>query len=160
MDEPMTTSRIDQRSGSGRAGRIILTVALVVTPIAMVIFLFNGDHVFNTAWHPHARFHAAQLACIGVAISILGLWLLWRRNYSITGAIAAAVITAAPPLAEFAALLVPGTSPIPDAARPNTLTFAGLEVPGNLIAFAAMLVLIAIGLTLSLRAIRATPQSS
>lgn len=147
----MTTRRV--RKGLGRTiGRAILTFALIVTPIAMVAFLFGADHIGNPAWHPHARFHVAQLAGVGVAMSALGLWLLWRRTTDQRpGLIAAAAISAAPPLFEFGALLVPGASPIPDPARPNTVPIGGLDVPGNLIAFAAMLILIAIGLTLSLR---------
>lgn len=139
----------------GSIGRGILTFALIVTPVAMVAFLSNSDHLGNPAWHPHARFHAAQLAGVGIAVSVLGLWLLWRRTTDRRpGPIAAAVIAAAPPLAEFAALLVPGTSPIPDEANPNTVPIGGLDVPGNLIAFAAQLVLIGVGLTLALRGLR------
>jgi len=147
----MKTDHVERRPGASLAGRIILTIALVATPIAMVAFLFNGDHILNPAWHPHASFHGVQLAGIGVVMSLLGLWLLWRRRDPIAGAIAAGVIAAAPPLAEFGALLVPGASPIPDAARPNTITLGGFDVPGNLIAFAVMLVFIAVGLALSLR---------
>lgn len=151
----MSTKTRNGRSAlRGSPGRIILTFALIVTPVAMVAFLFNGDHIANPAWHPHARFHGAQLAGIGVAVSLLGLWLLWRRTTeNRPSLIAAAVIAATPPLTEFGALLVPGASPIPDAARPNTIPLWGLEVPGNLIAFAGMLVLIAIGLALSLRSL-------
>lgn len=141
----------------GSPGRIILTFALIVTAVAMVAFLFNGDHIGNPAWHPHARFHGAQAAGIGIALSLLGLWLLWRRTTDHRpGMIAASVIAAIPPLSEFGALLVPGTSPIPDATRPNTIPLWGLEVPGNLIAFFAMLILIAVGLMLALRSVRST----
>lgn len=158
----MTTSAVTGRRGlSGSIGRGILTLALVVTPVALVAFLSNSDHIANPAWHPHARFHATQLVGIGVAVSVLGLWLLWRRTSDRRpGLIAAAVIAAAPPLAEFAALLVPGTSPIPDEARPNTIPIGGLDVPGNLLAFAAQLILIGVGLTLTLRALRVTEGAS
>ena len=148
----MMKARSGYRSTLGRG---ILTFALIVTPVAMVAFLFNVDHIGNPAWHPHARFHGAQAAGIGIALSLLGLWLLWRHTTDPRpGPISAAVIAAIPPLSEFGALLVPGTSPIPDATRPNTIPMGGLEVPGNLIAFAAMLILIAVGLMLALRSLR------
>jgi hypothetical protein len=149
----MTTSTANaRRMLQARAGRIILTISLILTPAAMVVFLFNGEHIANPAWHPHARFHVAQLAGIAVVVSLLGLWLLWRRTRELVpGAVAAAVIAATPPLAEFGALLVPGASPIPDEANPNLVAAGAMQIPGNLIAFTFMLVLIAIGLALALQ---------
>ncbi|CDJ99808.1 conserved membrane hypothetical protein [Microbacterium sp. C448] len=146
---------------TGSPGQIILSLALIMTSVAMVAFLFNGDHLGNPAWHPHARFHGAQTAGIGMAMGLLGLWLLWRPTTDRRpGIIAAAVLAAIPPLSEFGALLVPGTSPIPNATNPNTISIWGLEVPGNLIAFAAMLILIAVGLTLALRGLRSSEKEN
>lgn len=57
----MTTSRLSLgRTRRARAGRILLTIWLIVVPVSMGAFLFNGEHIGNPAWHPHARFHVAK----------------------------------------------------------------------------------------------------
>jgi hypothetical protein len=62
------------------AGKVILT--FVLGAIALINFLadWNKTHVFNPAWHPHARFHAAVMSLVMWAVSAIAIWLLWRRS--------------------------------------------------------------------------------
>jgi hypothetical protein len=62
------------------AGKAMLT--FVLGAIALINFLadWNKTHVFNPAWHPHARFHAAVMSLILWAVSTIAIWLLWRRS--------------------------------------------------------------------------------
>lgn len=89
---------------------------------------------------PHARFHAVQLGLFFIALSGIGLWLLWGSAVSPP---TAAWLAAAVPIVfwggEFAALLVPGTDPSPDPANPNTFPLLGAHVHGNLFFSACMM---------------------
>jgi hypothetical protein len=123
-----------------QAGRIILTVPLAAGIIAFAAFQWNTTHVFNPKWHPHARFHAVQLGLFFIALSAIGLWLVWGSAISPP---TAAWLAAAVPVVfwggEFAALLVPGTDPSPDPANPNTFPLLGAHVHGNLFFSACMM---------------------
>jgi hypothetical protein len=94
-----------------RAGKILLTVAVIATMLGPAVVDFNDSHVFNPDWPPHARFHAVMLLAVGIGMSIGALWLLWRR--SSRSATDLRVATAVPVVvwgAYFVPLLVPGTS--------------------------------------------------
>jgi hypothetical protein len=133
-------------SDLSQAGRIVLTVPLALGIIAFVAFQWNTTHVFNPKWHPHARFHAVQLGLFFIALSGIGLWLLWASAISPP---TAAWLAAAVPLVfwggEFAALLVPGTDPSPDPANPNTFPILGAHVHGNLFFSACMMIFSLLG---------------
>jgi hypothetical protein len=123
-------------------GRSLLSLVIVASVAAVFGFTWNGSHVFNPEWHPHARFHAAQIAGIAAAGSVVGLWLVWRRSPEprvATLAVAAAAVCFWG--AEFFAFFVPGTSPSPDLANPNTFRLLGFEVYGNLFFAGAMIAL-------------------
>jgi hypothetical protein len=141
----MTVSDISQ------AGRIILTIPLAAGMIAFVAFQANTTHVFNPRWHPHARFHAVQLGLFFIALSGIGLWLIWGSAIALP---TAAWLAAAVPVVfwggEFAALLVPGTDPSPDPANPNTFPLLGARVHGNLFFSACMIVFSLLGATLAI----------
>lgn len=94
---------------------------------------YFGSHVFNPEWHPHGRFHAAQLVGFCVAMSIMELWVVWR--HSLASRTVRVAVTAFPVLfwgGEFFALFVAGTSPSPHPATPNTFQLGGVAVYGNL----------------------------
>jgi hypothetical protein len=129
-----------------QVGRIILTVPLAAGIIAFAAFQWNTTHVFNPKWHPHARFHAVQIGLFFIALSAIGLWLVWGSAVSPP---TAAWLAAAVPVVfwggEFAALLVPGTDPSPDPANPNTFPLLGAHVHGNLFFSACMMVFSLLG---------------
>jgi uncharacterized protein DUF6640 len=136
-----------------RLGRLVLSLVLVATILALFGFQWNGTHVFNPEWHPHARFHAVQLTGLATAASILGLWLLWRRSAEPR---VAATVAAILPLVfwagEFYALLVPGTDPAFDLDNPNTVDLPiGVAVYGNLLFAGLMVVLSIVGYLLAWR---------
>jgi hypothetical protein len=68
------------RTDDGRKiARLLLSLVIVGSAAAIIGFTWNESLVFNPGWHPHARFHAAQIVGIVAAASPLGLWLVWRR---------------------------------------------------------------------------------
>jgi hypothetical protein len=126
------------------AGQVVLSVVLALGLGACLGFQWNKTHVFNPAWHPHARFHAAQLCLFFAVLSAGALWMTWWAPVSpgIAAAVAAAV-----PLSfwggELVALTVPGTDPSPDPDKPNTFRLMGMTVHGNLF-FATVMVTLSI----------------
>ena len=63
-----------------KAGKAILTFVIAVFPVINVLADWNKTHLFNPAWHPHARFHAAMMSLIVWGVAAVALWLLWRRS--------------------------------------------------------------------------------
>lgn len=130
-------------------GRLLLSLVLLATIVAMIGFGWigwTGEHVFNPDWHPHARFHAAQQTGFAIAMSVVGLWLVWRRSLELRTVM---LVAAAFPVlfwgAEFFAFFVPGTSPSPVPASPNMFSLLGFEVYGNLFFSGAMVALSVLG---------------
>jgi hypothetical protein len=95
-----------------KIGRILLSVVLVSTAVVSVAVDWNASHIFSPDWVPHARFHDVVMLHLLCGVSLLGLWLLWRRSPEPEiGARVAALI----PIIFWGAffyttLLVPGTS--------------------------------------------------
>lgn len=127
----------------GRLARSLLTATLVANLVTQVGFTWlgwTGEHIFATTWHPHARFHAVQLSVLVIGLSLGGMWLLWRRSAEPAIAIATVVFLQVVFWgAEYAALLVPETSPDPRLGQPNTFLLLGWEVHGNLFAAAVII---------------------
>ena len=92
--------------------KAILSFVLAAGAIVSTAVDWNATHLFNTAWHPHARFHDALFLMIVNGISLLGLWLLWRRSaepmLGVTVATLIALIIWTPFF--YISLLIPGTS--------------------------------------------------
>jgi hypothetical protein len=120
-------------NAAAHAGQIVISVALVIGVMACLGFQWNTTHVFNPAWHPHARFHAVQLCLFFAVLSAGALWMIWWAPVS--PGVAAGVAAAVPIsfwAGEFVALTVPGTDPSPDPDNPNTFRLIGMTVHGNL----------------------------
>jgi hypothetical protein len=115
------------------AGQVVISLALVLGLVASLSFQWNTTHVFNTTWHPHARFHAVQLCLFFAVLSAGAVWMTW---WAPVGPGVAAGVAAAVPISfwagEFVALTVPGTDPSPDPNNPNTFSLMGITVHGNL----------------------------
>lgn len=135
------------------ATRAVLSLALLGTIAAVIGFQWGPSHVFNPEWHPHARFHAAQLVGCVSALCGLGLWSLWRRTgpqTSTTWPLIAGLVCFWG--AEFFALAIPGTSPSPDLEQLNTFDLLGWDVHGNLFLAAIMIIVsVAAGITSTIR---------
>lgn len=63
-----------------RLGQLLLSLSLIGTAVGTVVADWNSSHVFNPDWPPHAHFHAAAFVLATVGISLLGLWLTWKRS--------------------------------------------------------------------------------
>ena len=133
---------------SVRAGKIILTVALAVTLLGPAMVDFNDSHVFNPDWPPHARYHEVMLLAIGIAMSVIGLWLVWRRSVDPTTSLR---VAAAVPVVVwgsfFVPLFVPGTSVEEFPGEVGLL----LGIPLNLFLAGLFIVLTLVGYRLSNR---------
>lgn len=120
-----------------KTGRCLLSMAMILTIVASIGFNWlgwTGHHIFNPEWHPHARFHGAQLSFLIVALSLGCGWLLWRR--SVEPRLAVGLVVAVLVLfwaGEFFAFAIPGASPSPVLGQPNTLQLLSVEIHGNLL---------------------------
>lgn len=85
-------------------GRCLITVALLATFLGPMVADWNTTHVFNPEWPPHARFHDVAGLTMTTGVSLVGLWLLWRRSADVVAHLTAAT---AVPVLGFLSLLVP-----------------------------------------------------
>jgi hypothetical protein len=63
-----------------RLGKAILTFVVAIFSVINVLADWNKTHLFNPAWHPHARFHGTVMSLIVWCVSAIAIWLLWRRS--------------------------------------------------------------------------------
>lgn len=95
-----------------KIARVLLTAALLGGASLSFVLDWSANHLLNPAWHPHARFHAAQLLFFHAGVALTGTWLLWRKSREPRAAVAAAAMMSASfwmPLF-FITSLVPGSS--------------------------------------------------
>ncbi|WP_019506188.1 DUF6640 family protein [Pleurocapsa sp. PCC 7319] len=114
-------------------GKFLLSIVLVSGALISIIVDWNESHVFNPEWTSHARFHDVVLLCMLTGMSIVGLWLIWRR--SLEPNISFMVAAAVPILfwgSFFIAVFVPGSSlsVSPEETPPS---LAGIPLYPNII---------------------------
>lgn len=114
-------------------GRLLISIAAVVTAVAPVRADWSDSHVFSSQWSPHARFHGVTYLGMAVTLAITALLLLWGRPPRRETTAAAAMIPIAYWGPFFLAPLVPGTA-LEDTGHPVPRV-AGL--PANLLGAAA-----------------------
>lgn len=91
-------------------GRLLLSVAVISVGMAPLTADLNETHIFNDAWPPHARFHTAVVLFTSTGLSLIGLWLLWRKTSELrTHMLVAMLIPVLSWGSFFLALLIPGT---------------------------------------------------
>ena len=95
-------------------GRVILSGLAFFQVVATPFYDFDRRHVFNPAWPPHARYHAAALTLLHMALGALSLWLLWLRP-ELT--VLAALLLSFSSAVTLTAALVPGVSRYADGDR-------------------------------------------
>jgi hypothetical protein len=61
-------------------GRMLLTFVLLGGAAMSFVLDWQGNHLLNPLWHPHARFHGAILLFLFAGVAGVGTWLLWRRS--------------------------------------------------------------------------------
>lgn len=60
--------------------RILTTLGLLVLLVLLPLLEIRDTHVFNPDWPPHARLHEVWQLTTNAGISVIGLWLVWRRG--------------------------------------------------------------------------------
>ena len=66
-----------------KLGKIVVSVALVLSAlISTIVDLSGGDlaHVHNPDWHPHAVFHDIVMFLFLDFMTVVCLWLIWRKT--------------------------------------------------------------------------------
>jgi hypothetical protein len=130
-------------------GRILISIAAIVTAVAPFLADWNDSHIFSSQWSPHARFHGAVTLGMTTILSPLALWLLWGRSKDRDTAVTTA---AAIPIAYwgpfFLAPLVPGTA----LEDPGHRLVRIVGVPTNLLGAGATTLTSALGWYLDRRA--------
>src|SRR3954447_15480546 len=126
-------------------GKFILSFVLVVGAIVSTAVDWNTTHLFNPAWHPHARFHDALFLLFMDAASLIVLWLLWRPGKEPDIGIKVAALFSAAAWTPFFYIeaLIPGTNLLATDKVPE-LRQAGKSVAPNQIVAAVLLLLTAI----------------
>lgn len=126
-----------------KISRILLSVLAVFTTAVSIGVDWNDSHVFNSDWVPHAVFHDVMLLVLLVGITVISLWLLWRR--SAEPAIAIRVTSALQIIfwgSFYIAVWVPGASPSAEVgATPPTLL--GIPLYPNMVVAVIVIVLAA-----------------
>jgi hypothetical protein len=127
-----------------RLGKFILTFVLVVGAVVSTAVDWNDTHLFNPAWHPHARFHDGLFLALLNGTTLIMLWLLWRPSREPAVAVAATTLYLLAVWTPFLYIeaLIPGTSLLASANVP-VLRLGGVSLPPNL-AVAIVVVLLSL----------------
>jgi uncharacterized protein DUF6640 len=131
------------------SGRLVLSLANVLTAIVPFLADWNDSHLFSRQWSPHARFHGVVSIGMTATLSTAALWQLWRPGRRTPDA--AATFAALIPIAYwgpfFVAPLVPGTG----VEDPGHELRRVLGVPPNLLGAAATVATAGLGWYLNRR---------
>jgi hypothetical protein len=129
-----------------KIAKVMLTLVLLGGAASSFVLDWSPNHLLNPAWHPHARFHVAQLLFFHAGVALTGTWLLWRKSKEPLVAVWAATLIAASfwmPLF-FITSVLPGSNVWPSG--PETIPhLAGYVFYPNLAVAAAFLVVTCFG---------------
>ena len=129
-----------------RISRILLSVVLVSTAVVSVAVDWNVTHLFNPEWHPHAKFHDAVMLWLLSGMSIMALWLLWRRSLEpdIGYTVAMLVSVIFWSAFFFVTLVIPGTSLQADLKEAPPIV-AGIPIYPNVVIATISVILALVG---------------
>ena len=129
-----------------RISRILLSVVLVSTAVVSVAVDWNVTHLFNPEWHPHAKFHDAVMLWLLCGMSIMALWLLWRRSLEpdIGYTVAMLVPVIFWSAFFFVTLVIPGTSLQADLKEAPPIV-AGIPIYPNVVIATISVILALVG---------------
>jgi len=125
-----------------KLGKLILSFVLVAGAVVATAVDWNTTHLFNPAWHPHARFHDALFLLLLDGMSLVVLWLLWRPSKEPDIGVKVAALFAAAAWTPFFYIeaLIPGTSLLASDDVP-VLKVGGMSLAPNLIVAAVLFLL-------------------
>jgi hypothetical protein len=129
-----------------RISRILLSVVLVSTAVVSVAVDWNVTHLFNPEWHPHAKFHDAVMLWLLSGMSIMALWLLWRRSLEPDIGYTVAMLVPVIFWSDFffVTLVIPGTSLQADLKEAPPIV-AGIPIYPNVVIATISVILALIG---------------
>jgi len=121
-----------------------LSFVLVAGAVISTAIDWNTTHLFNPAWHPHARFHGALFLMILDATTLIALWLLWRRSKEPEIGVKVAALFAAAVWTPFFYIeaLIPGSSLLAGPDVP-VVKMGGESLAPNLIVATVLVLLTA-----------------
>jgi hypothetical protein len=125
-----------------KLGRSIMSFVLVVGAVVTTAVDWNTTHLFNPAWHPHARFHDALFLLFLDGMSLVALWLLWRQGKEPDVGFKVAALLSATVWTPFfyVTTLIPGTSLLAAEDVP-VLRVAGMSLAPNVVVGGVLLLL-------------------
>lgn len=131
------------------AGRILMTVAVLLASALPVAVDLSQSHLFNSSWPPHARVHEVWLLATGAGVGIVALWLIWVRQHLVLAAVLTTCLLGGFLVAAVTAPLYGGVLVDPATAHlmPNNDQVFG--IPANLFAFLLAFVFLLTGLALA-----------
>ncbi len=129
----------------GNKGKILITFIIVSSTIISVAVDWNHTHIFNPEWTGHAVYHGLLFLNLLCGVSILGLWLMWRKSKEPELGVRIAVIITIIYRASFfyISLIVPTANPLPSHEEPQHL--AGIPIYVNVLASGIFVILILLG---------------
>ncbi|SVA40347.1 uncharacterized protein METZ01_LOCUS93201 [marine metagenome] len=140
-------------SGRANISRWLITIATVVYGLIPPLVDLDQTHVFHSDWTPHARLHAVWQLGTNSGLALLALYLMWpKRNNDLLRTRIAGLI----------GLLVYGGFFVSaltrqlfggELAAQQGASSTFMELYGNVIVFAPMIILVTIGLWLSGRGV-------
>lgn len=92
-------------------GRLLLSAIAIFVGLGSFVADWNGTHMFNPNWSPHAKFHGAQTLATAVLLAGVTLFFLWRRSGDRrTNALAAVLFAGSYFWTQAAAVFFPGVA--------------------------------------------------
>ncbi len=92
-------------------GRLLLSAIAIFAAIGSFAADWNGTHIFNPNWSPHAKFHGAQTISTAILLAALTLFFVWRRSGDRpTNTLAAILLAGAYFWTQAAAVFFPGVA--------------------------------------------------
>ena len=140
-------------SGPATISRWLITIATVVYGLIPPLVDLSQTHVFHPDWIPHARLHAVWQLGTNSGLALLALYLMWvKRNNDLLRIRIAGLIGLLVYGGFFASALTHplfGGGLVAEQSAASTF----MELYGNVIVFAPMIILVTIGLWLSGRGV-------
>ena len=73
--------------------RLMITFCVLLYAIGVPYLEINDTHVFNPYWPPHVKIHEVWQLTTNSALGALTLWLIWKENHVMLGALISLLVT-------------------------------------------------------------------